>query len=482
MGGAAGGGETLRLRPTRLLYFEDATVKDFEAEVLAISRVTRAGEPEPHGGGVDDSGTWPGQGNDDAPPPGTVWAVELDQTAFYPGGGGQPPDSGTLAGLPVLAAGQAARSTGVVLHYLGGDDRGSDADAAPPLLRGQRVRCALDWDHRFDLMQQHTGQHILSAVAMRDFGAATTGFHLGEETATVDLQADPVHLATAEAMELYAGRLERLANTEVFADRAVEIRLVPAGGDSTDSADPAQGMGLRVRQRGPAPKGGETWRVIDIAGLDLSPCGGTHVSRTGQVGMITISRWEKIRDSIRLEFACGYRALSAARRRHDDLRRLALYLTAHEREAVDQALRKLADGDALRRELSAARAELLDYQAQALAAAAETLPQGSLVVAIRPDLGPDELKILANAICRQPGMVALLAVGGAVPRLVFARSENVASVDAGRLLRQAAEILGARGGGSPKLAQGGGGDPAKLDEAMAAVGSEARAALGIAPR
>lgn len=448
--------QAMPLKSTELLYFTDGSVRQWRAEVLEarpVEAIPEATGPEAASQRGLDSGPY--------------WAVMLDRSAFYPGGGGQPSDRGWIDGRRVVEAGHDPQRHDLVVHYV--------TSMEPP--RGT-VECSLDWARRLDLMQQHTGQHILSAVAMRDLGAATVGFHLSEETATVDLAVSAVVLASPEAMERVAGQLEAAACEVVFAGRPVRIHFVRPG--QTPDGDAAQaGLELRVRERGPAPKGGETWRVIEVGGLDLSPCGGTHVATTGEIGLITVQRWEKVRDGLRLEFACGWRALAAHGWRRDALRELAQSLSVHERDAVGQALANLEAASTAQRELRALRLELLGHQAATLFDAAEALPGGRVVISRRDELGPEELKALANGVCGRGAAVALLvSAGGGVPRLVFGRSDELGQINSGKLLSETMTRLGGRGGGSPKLAQGGGGDPGLLDAALEWAAGEVRRLLG----
>lgn len=436
------------------LYLRDSNVRRFRARVLDWSADGPAG------------------------------AAALDRTAFYPGGGGQPADRGLIAGRPVAEAVEREGSPdqGPVWHRFG-----PEAAGLPPLSPGEEVDCELDWDRRFDLMQQHTGQHLISAVALAAFEGQTTGFHLTDETATVDLAfgTQPAAGGPEPVGELLA-RLERVACAEVFADRPVRLHLVPPGEVPCGAAP---GLELRVREHGPAPKGGNSWRVVEIEGLDLSPCGGTHVASTGQVGLITFQRWERIRDSVRVEFACGRRALQAAVWRNSALKRLARELSVHERDAADRALCLLADAAARdkerEREISRLRRELLAGEAAALCADGEEVGgnRARIVARILPGHTPDQLKQLAAQIASRPRAVALLASGGAAsaetraPRLVFARADDV-ELDVRAPLAAAAEALGGRGGGRPHLAQGGGGNPAALEAALAAAVECARSLLG----
>src|SRR5512137_2526987 len=206
-------------------------------------------------------------------------AVALDTTAFYPLSGGQPCDTGTLG--EALVVDVLESDAGAVWHVL-------DREIAV----GSRVHGAVDRARRFDHMQQHTGQHILSAAFDRLSQARTVGFHLGAVVSTLDLAID----LPAEAM----AAAEAEANRIVWEDRPVGIRFVS---DSEASA-------LPLRKE---PGRGGTLRVIDVEGYDMSACGGTHVSRTGNVGLIAVLSADRLRGGVRLEFVCGTRALGSLR-------------------------------------------------------------------------------------------------------------------------------------------------------------------------
>lgn len=403
------------------------------------------------------------------------YELVLDASAFYPGGGGQPCDVGRIAGIPVVAVYEDAGRPGVVVHVLGpagtgagGGAGGGAGDVAGVPKPGDEAPCETDWSRRYGLMQQHTGQHLISALALERFGAPTTGFHLGEETATVDLAFPAVGLAGgAGGGELHAmlDDLERLVSGEVFANRAVRVHSTVAG---QVPAGVEAGLELRVRERGPAPKGTERWRVVEIGGLDLSPCGGTHVAATGEVGPVSFERYEKIRDSVRIEFLCGWRALEAGWRRTRDMRRLARELSVHEREAVEAALRGLEDAGTQKKRLAELEAAVISYEADQLVRGAGVLPGGvRLVSGVLPERPAGELKLLVSTIVQHSGHVALLAAGGETMRLVFGRAADV-DIDLRRVLACAVAEMGGRGGGTPALVQGGGGDAAAVGRAMTA--------------
>jgi alanyl-tRNA synthetase len=451
---------------TTRLYHDQPYLRRFEARVLAV----REGERP---------------------------ALALDRTAFYPGGGGQPPDRGWIQGIPVVNVEPGEDGFGVVWHVLSLQDgvagrsvrpaAGHDAGAAAPAVAqqaaraaspaaGDTVQCEVDWVRRFDFMQQHTGQHIVSAVALAGFGAQTTSFHLGEETSSLDLAFPRLAAGDPGAVEQALFQLEKAACSEVFADRPIRTHHVTPG-ETPEGVSP--GLALRVRRRGPAPKAEGSWRVVEICELDLSPCGGTHVQATGETGLIVFQRWERMHDSIRIEFACGWRALKAYSWRNQDLKRLGRELSAPEREAVEQAIRVIAGASEQARELGRLRETVLEQEAAGLAGGAE--PMGGTLVVCRVLAGrsAEEVKQLAIGIARRPGYAALLGTvaGGAGPRLVFARAEDL-SLDVRAPMAAAVTVLGGRGGGAPKIAQGGGGDPAKLEDALAAAAECIRASLG----
>jgi alanyl-tRNA synthetase len=323
----------------------------------------------------------------------------------------------------------------------------------------------VDWVRRFDLMQQHTGQHILSAAALERLAANTVGFHLAEDAATIDLDRAP--LSAEELAEV-----EARANAVVFENRPVLARFVP---DEEVAALPLRKL---VHHAGPV-------RIVEVAGLDYSACGGTHVRATGEVGIIKITRSERRGSETRVEFVCGGRALRDYAAKNAMLLGLATELTVGHWELADAVHRLSGDLQETRRELRRAREALIDAEAAALWHQAEllTLPaataQGTetgregyrLVKACLPGRSPDDLKHLAQRLIAYPHTVALLGSGeqpGEIGHLVFARSADL-DAPMGVLVRQACELIGGRGGGRPELAQGGGPDGSRVPEALETV-------------
>jgi alanyl-tRNA synthetase len=389
------------------LYYRDARLREFRARV--IDRASVNGRP----------------------------AVELDRTAFYPTSGGQPHDQGWLDDARVIDVVDTGR---VIQHIL---------DRDPPGI-GTQVAGRIDDARRFDHTQQHTGQHVLSQSFEVTAGLRTVSFHLGASSSTIDLDRAGVAVATVQ-------EAEAIANRVVFNDRAILIHFV--------AADDVGRFGLRK----PTEREGEI-RIVEVDGFDRSACGGTHVERTGQIGPIKVRRWERRGETTRVEFLCGWRALGDYAARLETTRFLAERLSVADAELREAVVRSLDELEQTRDALSRASDGLLDAEAERLLANATPVLTDSsvrLVRAVFSDRSPDELKRLALRLIARPATIALLASSGNRTHLLFARSENVPS-DVARLLRDVAPLVGARGGGTPALAQGGGPPSSEVEAALAA--------------
>jgi alanyl-tRNA synthetase len=345
--------------------------------------------------------------------------IYLDRTAFYPTSGGQPFDTGRLAGVEVVDVVDEGER---VAHLL-----------AAPLPSAGAVRLAgqVDWPRRFDHMQQHTGQHLLSAVLADRFGLNTVSVHFGRESSTLDVDAGSLgHAQVVEA--------EALANALVTENRPVRVSF----------EDAASAAGLRKA----SGRTGEL-RIVSIEGLDRSACGGTHVRATGEIGPIAIRKVERVKQFARVEFLCGGRAVRRARTDADLLATLA---AAH--SAAPDELPAILEGQ--RAELKASAAarraveeELAGYRARELHAAA--MPGARdlrLAVARAAEDSIDRLRALALAYATLPRGV-FLGVLAEPPTLVVAAAAD-AGVDAGKVLKAALDAVGGRGGGNARLAQG----------------------------
>ena len=356
--------------------------------------------------------------------------VVLERTCFYPTSGGQPCDHGTLGAEPIL---DATEDEGEVVHWV------ARAPERPS------VRVLVDWRRRFDHMQQHTGQHILSQAFSQVLGASTVSFHLGEETCTIDL--DRANLAFEEVQSV-----EDLANSVIFSDRPTIARFV----------EPDELSSLPLRK---IPEVTKDVRVVTVEGFDCSPCGGTHCTRAGEVGVIAIRRWERRGRETRVEFVCGWRALRDYRWKTSAINQLAATFSVKDADVTGAVSRLSEDAAETRKELHRLQDEALNLEASSLLKSAVDL-DGARVVR-RAFVGRDaqQVRKLASLLTAEPGTIAILGTVDTGVRLVFARSDDV-TADMAATLKTVCKALGGSGGGQAKLAQGGGLPAEKIEEAL----------------
>jgi alanyl-tRNA synthetase len=359
--------------------------------------------------------------------------VYLDRTAFYPTSGGQPFDVGTLGDIRVVdVVDEDAR----IAHVL---------ETSARLAVNDEVKGRIDWTRRFDHMQQHTGQHLLSAVFEELFGHKTVSVHFGPESATLDLDA-PL-LSRERAL-----KAERRANEIVFENRSVRVTF----------EDAATATGLRKQ----VDRTGEL-RIVEIEGIDRSACGGTHVGGTGEIGAVMVRRVEKYKQAARVEFICGWRALARTRADFDALTAIAGSLTAAIDEvpalvAAQTARVKDSETEARKR-----GEELAKYQARERYDAAAAGPDGvRRIIETAPSMDP--LRAMAQAVAALPKAVYVGSVASP-PGIVYAASAD-SGVNAGEALKAALGANGGRGGGSPRVAQGTVPDVAALQRVLSVLG------------
>jgi len=371
-------------------------------------------------------------------------ALILNQTAFYPRAGGQPHDTGVLGGWRVVDV--IEREDGQLMHVLSS----SAAEAVPQ--PGDVVHGLVDWPRRFDHMQQHSGQHVLSQAFVRIAGLDTVAMHIGESESTLDL---PTPALPSGALE----QAERQANEIVMEDRPLVAYEVAEANLPT----------LPLRR---LPKVRGAIRIVEVKDYDWSACGGTHVRNTAQIGPIKIIKAEKRGAETRITFRCGGRALDDYARLSAATGRLMAALSAGRYE-VEQAVHKLmADARAMHRAWQEAQARLIALEADGLLANAERTGKGArLVVSAFADRDPADLRALARHLAAAPDTTALLGTAGEKSQLIFARSKDAAG-DVAAALQYAFAVLSpqgaARGGGSAAFAQGGG-VPADLSRIQAAL-------------
>jgi alanyl-tRNA synthetase len=362
-------------------------------------------------------------------------AVVLDRTAFYPTGGGQPSDTGTLNGSRVVEC--VDDGDRGVLHVVQG--------ATPTI--GAEVKGRIDWSRRLDHMQQHTGQHILSQAFITLFNAPTRSFRVVEQSCEIDVElTNP----STEVIE----RAVELANNVVWEDRPITIHNV--------TSEEAASLPLR---KDPAREG--KLRLIEISGFDLTPCGGTHACRTGEVGMIAVRSWERAKGMTRIEFVAGTRALADYRRANQSAREIAALFSTGRDDAPQLATHLVEETKELQRRLRALEETAAGAEAEKLLATAPTTADGTRVICQQFEgRDAESLKQLAHALIANSKTIVLLgSPDGEAARLVFARSVD-ASGDMNALMREACTLMDGRGGGKPDMAQGGGKNVAKLNDAL----------------
>jgi alanyl-tRNA synthetase len=358
-------------------------------------------------------------------------AVVLDRTAFYPTSGGQPHDVGTLGGAHVVDV--IDLEDGTVVHVL-------DSELAV----NQAVHGEINWARRFDHMQQHTGQHVLSAAFDHLFSNRTMSFHMGADVSTIDLAKEAAPDATAAA--------EREANRIVWEDRSIDIRFA--------SEEEAASMPLRKE-----PARGGTLRLVDITDFDLSACGGTHVARTGAIGIIAVSAWERFRGGTRVSFVCGGRALRLFRSYRDSVTSSIRALSVLPEELPSAIERVQNEAKDLRRTVKTLQESLASHEATRMVADARVVGTTRLIVQALEGWDAQGLKAIATAATAGDSVVAALFSSSTPALVVIARSRNQ-PVDANAMLKELVQQFGGRGGGKPDMAQGGGleGTPEQIVE------------------
>ena len=372
------------MTPTERLYYRDCYLREFDARVVDLAQEGRR--------------------------------VYLDRTAFYPASGGQPFDLGLLDG---------ARVVEVI------DEGERIAHVLEEPLAAEAVHGAVDWERRYDHMQQHSGQHLLSAVFIEQFGMETVSFHLGQEASTIDLQTASVDAAQLRAVELRA-------NEVVCENRPVGVSFHEAGED----------LGLRK-----ASERAGVLRVVSIEGLDRSACGGTHLRATGEIGPVLLRKLEKVRQTVRVEFLCGLRAVRRARADYDALARAAQLFSSALDEVPAAAAAQVESARELEKQRRKLAADLAVYLGRELYESAAADAAGMRRMVRRVAGGTfDDLRAVAQSFTANPKAV-FVGVIEDPPSVLMAVSAD-AGIDAGKALKTALGEAGGRGGGSARMAQG----------------------------
>jgi len=402
---------------TDRLYYHDSLLYDFEAEIRDVTQTPRP-------------------------------AVTLDRTAFYPTSGGQIHDTGWISTQNARhrVTEVADAEDGRVIHYL---------EAVKDLAPGTHIRGQIDATRRRDHMQQHSGQHVLSAAFIRLFNIPTVSFHMADDYCSIDLEAPSLSQEQIESAE-------RLANEIILENRTVDIRFV--------TREEAGKLGLR---KIPATERDEL-RLIDVHEFDLTACGGTHVRQTGQIGCILLRKSEKVRQGYRVEFVAGQRAVTTARRDFSILTDVAALFSAHIYDVPEQARKSLEEVKAVRKQREQLLEELATAQAITVLSETPETDGRKLILRAFTDRDINFVKLFAQKITRlSPKVVALLGTTSPQPAVVFAQSPGQ-PFDMGACIKETLAKFAGRGGGSKDLAQGGLPNAADLEPALA----DAKQSLG----
>jgi len=401
---------------TERLYYADSFVTTFDATVADIQEISRANGK-------------------------SLWRVALDRSAFYPTSGGQPFDTGSL-----IATARSGAELLAEIVEVEEDERDGRIwhHTVKPLLAGTPVRGVVDAQRRLDHMQQHSGQHLLSAAFLQTCDAPTVSFHLGEAVSTIDLAAVSFSDATLQ-------NLAELSNQIIAEDRPVTVRVVPR--------QEAEALLAAGALRKLPPREGDL-RIIEILNFDRNACGGTHVRSTGQIGGLQIRGTEKVKQGTRVEFVCGLRAMRAARNDFRTLTDASRQLSVSLSEVPEVIARTQADAKHATKHMQALTMELLRYRAEEII---RQTPYENGVRYVRLQLAPPDVpdaghaKLLASKLAaigkRTAALLSWSATANETGTVIFACSSDL-SFDCGTLLRETIGTYGGRGGGSKDMAQG----------------------------
>lgn len=362
------------------------------------------------------------------------WEVSLSRTAFYPESGGQPADQGWINDVPVVDV--VDTSEGPV-HIVSTNN----------LSVAQEVQCRIDWDRRFDYMQHHTGQHILSQAFLEISGAETVSFHLSRDSATIDLYVDSLPE-------------EKLFETETRANKAVtenmEIRVYPV--DCSKQKDiPVRKLSTR---QGPV-------RIVEISNWDYSPCGGTHCKSTGEVGLIKITRLEKVRQQLRVHFCCGSRALHNFQKKSELVSDLGQLLSCGEDDLLENVKKDIENGSQQAKKYQKLQLKIISLILEQMKSNVQNINGIKTVIQVVEDVDLKDLNKLATRLLQdKTAEVVLLAAEEPRPGILYARISDERLPDLRAVLEATQDLFGGKGGGSPDRVQAGGTDSKGLLPAL----------------
>ena len=390
---------------TQRLYYTDAYTHTFDAKVTEILPLNGDGQI----------------------------GLVLEKTYLYPTSGGQPHDVGHLGGMRLRDV-RVRQTDEAVIHLV------EPADPVPTV--GTSITCQVDWPRRFDHMQQHSGQHILSRAFIELCGAETVGFHLGVERCTIDV--DRLDLGDSEV-----AAVEGLANQIIADNRPIEVRFVSQ----------AEADRLPLRKRPPIK--GDEMRLVDIVDFDLCACGGTHVARTGEIGLLKILRTERRKNKgLRIEFLCGQRGIDDYRHKHEVVQGLMKLASTRSELLADAYVKQKEENKRLSRTLKVVKGKWLALEAEKMADRFEPAGPYALLTTsfAHGTVNMGDMRQLAAKLTAEPNRIVLFGICGEQGSLLFKRSDDV-DRHMGELIAAALPLLGKEngsGGGGADLAQGGG--------------------------
>ncbi|MDP2945364.1 MAG: DHHA1 domain-containing protein [Atribacterota bacterium] len=391
---------------TKRLFYQDSYLKEFKAKVLKKIKI------------------------DNQP------AVVLDETAFYPTSGGQPYDKGVIQDVPVV---EVVEEGDEIIHIL--------KEELKEKINSEVVG-KIDWNRRFDHMQQHLGQHILSGALMKLWSVETVSFHLGEEVCTLDI-------AKEKLFEEEAKEAEECANEIIFENRPVKCYFV-------EGEEELKRLNLRK-----VPEKMGKIRIIEVEDFDLSACGGTHCQATGEVGMIKITKWEKRGEKIRLEFICGRRTWKDYFWKNEVIKNISNKLTIKDSELGEAIDRMLEERKEIGKELKEYKEKLQEYEAKRLID--ESSLRDSRIKIINKVFEEDNFQevreLVQKIINLDESVVVLFGIKSEGAKILFACSRAL-KYDMNRLIREAGKFIEGRGGGAPNFAQAGGKKAEGIEDAL----------------
>lgn len=386
---------------TKKLFYDNVYQKEFTANILTVKKIDEK------------------------------FHIELSQTAFYPEGGGQPCDQGNIEDLQVS---YVYEKDNKIYHVI---------DKEPPKLH--LLKCSIDWKKRFDHMQQHLGQHILSACFHELLDAQTVGFHLGDEFVTIDISLNSISNAQLKKIEYFA-------NQVVFNNLHVK-QFYP-------TASKLSKLPLRK-----APTVTENIRIIEIDGFDFSPCGGTHPVHTGEVGLIKIRKHEKIRGNTRIEFVCGNRALKDFHWKNSHINTISNLLSVKDKDALDSVERIYADYTLQKKKIRTLKEQLLDLESLTLHQNAYAFNDTKIINKVFDDRDFGELRTLSTKLISQPNTIVLLGSRNEKAQIILSCSNEI-NIEMNKIFKEVCPIINGRGGGNVHTAQGGGDHLLGIEEAL----------------